>query len=263
MKAYACGIMTAGVCALVLGALGCESPELSDASTASTPAPTTPAPEPEQPRLFAEGPVPLAPEKIPVTDVPRKVDAHDPVAGRHSAALGSEGVGTTSVGAGFYAKHQLLYLAIDESNKIFWGINDLEWPKSHEDFMAEVVPGALNGQELPELGPGREYIYVPEQGEVGLQIRLTPGSPESKLPAPAPGQEHIYDPAAVAAAGVPVPGYESAAVAPAGDAGTPPAEEQPPVDIRSRAEALGDQQNSRIEEHGLAPGGLAPVGGLE
>jgi hypothetical protein len=208
-----------------------------------------------QPTLFADAPPPLPEHENPATDVPRKFDAKDPVAGRRSADLGGSGVGTTSVAAGFYAKHQSMILAIDHALQLYVPQHDFEYPKTHEEFMRDVVALALNTEELPELPPGEEYIYVPEQAEIGLQIRLTPGSPKSKLPPPEPGKEHIYDPAAVAAVmGAPAGGAPAAGAEPAAE---------PPVDPRSRAEALGAEHDSAVEEHGLAPGGLAPVGGLE
>lgn len=267
MKTMTCGMTAAW--AILLGTLGCEAPELSDAATSSSPAPppVEPAAEPAQPRLFTNEPLTLPPEKYLVTDVPRKVDPTDPVKGRHSRA---EGGVAGNFGAALWAQHKAIYDAISYANQLYWPQHNFSYPKSHEEFMSEVVASALNGQELPELAPGREYIYVPEQGEVGLQIRLTPGSPGSKLPPPEPGKEHIFDAAAAAEAGALMPGSpgEPAGGAPpveaaAGPTGGETTEEQPRYDIRSRAEALGEQGNSRIEEHGLAPGGLVPVGGLE
>ena len=82
------------------------------------------------------------------------------------------------------AKHQMIYsspsITLTSST---WPQHDFEYPKTHEEFMKEVVALALNGQPLPELQEDHEYCYVPEQGEVGLQIRLMPGSPKSKVPA--------------------------------------------------------------------------------
>ncbi len=197
------------VTVFALAAIGCEAPELSDSSTTAT----SPAPPAEPaPTMVAGVPGdPLPDEDIPVTDVPRKVHPNDPVKGRRSrrAAEGgySLGIGTTAA-AGFYATHKLIYDAISYANVLYNATNS-KWPPSHEAFVKDVVPGALNGQEMPKLGPGREYIYVPEMADIGLMIRLTPGSPDSKLPAPEPGQEHLYDPKAVAATGATVPGLQA------------------------------------------------------
>ena len=245
---------------LIAAPLGCEAPQLADSATKTAPESAAPATtEPSRPTLFADAPPPLPEDETPITDVPRKFNSHDPVKGRRSRDAGGY-LGAVG-GARFHAEYQTIINNIDYALRLFEAEHG-QYPKSHEEFMQRIVAANGAAASLPELPPGREYIYVPEQAEVGLQVRLIPGSPESKLPTPAPGEEHIYSPAAVAAAGVPVPGFEAAEGAPvpseAENAG-----DQPAYDIRSRAESLGDQGNSRIERHGLAPGGLAPVGGLE
>jgi hypothetical protein len=149
--------------------------------------------------------------------------------------------------------------------------------------MKVVVAGALAGEALPELEPDHEYIYVPEQGEVGLQIRLVPGSPDSKIPQAEPGKEHVFDPAILAEHGVVIPAPDAGG--PNGEELSPdpreraeqlrqraaqngaepaaePASEELSPNIRERAGQLNERANSRAEEHGVAPGGLAPVGGL-
>ena len=67
--------------------------------------------------------------------------------------------------------------SIDHANQLYWPQHDFSYPKSHDEFMKDVVALALNGIPLPEIPEDEEYIYVPEQPEVGLQIRLIPGSP--------------------------------------------------------------------------------------
>jgi hypothetical protein len=284
MKAFASGMMAACASTFLLGAIGCESPELSSTATTESAPVVEPAAEPAQPRLFTNEPMTLPQHENPATDVPRKFDKHDPIQGRQSTAVG--GV-AGNMGAALSAKHQGFIIAIDQANQLYWPQNDFSYPKSHEEFMTEVVALALNGQALPEIPEDEEYIYVPEQGEVGLQIRLIPGSPKSKIPPAEPGKEHIYDPEILAAAGVPITDPNAAETGPGGEplspdpriraqqikerdeaaagaaAGGETTEEQPVYDIRSRAEGLGEQGNSRIEEHGLAPGGLVPVGGIE
>jgi hypothetical protein len=220
-------------------------------------------------------------DENPVTDVPRKFTKKDPIQGRRSRAQG--GV-AGNIGAALQAKHEGFILAIDQANQLFWPQNDFSYPKSHEQFMKEVVALALNGQVLPEIPEDEEYIYVPEQGEVGLQIRLIPGSPRSKIPPAEPGKEHIFDPAILAAAGVAIPDpdaenralngeelspdprvraqqikeREAAAAAAGGTAAPSPgdapagdgaATEEPVYDIRTRAEQLGEQGNARIDEN--------------
>jgi hypothetical protein len=277
-----------GWAAITLASLGCEAPELPQAAK-SAPV-TPPAEEPkEEPVMVAGIPGPPMPEdENAVTDVPRKFTAHDPIQGRRSRQAAQEGyslgIATTAAG-GFYAKHQSMILAIDQANQLYWPQHDFSYPKTHEAFMKDVVALALNGIPLPKIPEDEEYIYVPEQAEVGLQIRLIPGSPRSKIPSAEPGKEHIFDPAVLAAAGVEIPtpdgaapdgeylspdprereeqlrqrAEQNAAAPPAG----PQAAEEPSPNIRTRAEQLGERANSRLEDHAVAPGGLAPINGLE
>jgi len=260
-------------------AIGCEAPELP-ASATTAPATPPPAAEPE-PELVAGLPGPPMPEdEIPVTDVPRKFTKKDPLQGRRTTAQG--GV-AANFGAALRAKHEGFILAIDQANQLYWPQNDFSYPKSHESFMKDVVALALNGESLPEIPEDEEYIYIPEQGEIGMQIRLIPGSARSKIPAAEPGKEHIFDPAILAAAGVEIPAPDTggpngeelspdpreraeqlrqrAAQDSAAPAAEPAGEELSP-NIRERAGQLNERANSRAEEHGVAPGGLAPVGGL-
>lgn len=276
MKSVTLGVFT--LVLLAAATLGCEAPETTSTPSATAPPPAAaPAPAPQQPTLFADAPPPLPADENPVTDVPRKFTKKDPIQGRRSRAQG--GV-AGNIGAALQAKHEGFILAIDQANQLYWPQNDFSYPKSHESFMKDVVALALNGQVLPEIPEDEEYIYVPEQGEVGMQIRLIPGSPRSKIPPAEPGKEHIFDPAILAAAGVAIPDPDAenralngeelspdprvraqqikereaaagsatpaAGDAPAGDAA---ATEEPVYDIRTRAEQLGGQGNARIDEN--------------
>lgn len=249
-------------------ALGCESPELSDSATATATSTQAPAPaEPEQ-ELVAGIPGPALPDdEIPITDVPREVDPKDPVKGRRTRETG--GV-AGNFGAALWAKHKAMFDAIDYANQLYAPQHDFSYPKSHEEFMTAVVAPALNGELLPELPEYAEYIYVPEQGELGLQIRLVPGGERSKIDAPEPGKEHVYDPEILAAAGVVIPPPDDG-LAPNGEplspdpreraeqlrqrdeanaaaaAGEPAAPEEPSPNIGVRAGQIGELGNANIE----------------
>lgn len=251
--------------AVLAFAVGCDTPKLPTGPQAAAPAAEPPQ---EEPPMVAGAPGKELPEtEVPVTDIPRKFLASDPVQGRRSRREAQEGtnvlgLGSTAAGA-FYAKHQGIILAIDQANQIYWGRNNLEYAKTQEEFMREVVDLALNGQPMPELQEDHEYVYVPSQPERGLQIRLKPGSPKSKVPAGTTPE------LAIEMLGAGQESQDAAAAAPPADQAAAPAdasapqEEEPSPDIRTRAGQLGDQRNEEIEKHGLAPGGLAPVGGLE
>jgi hypothetical protein len=242
---------------LICFAIGCEEPQLPTTKPAAVPVAEAPA-EPEPPMVAGAPGKELPETEVPVTDVPRKFVAGDPIQGRRSRREAREGTNVLGIGstaaAGFYAKHQSMILAIDHANQLYFPQHDFSYPKTQDEFMRGVVELALNGQPLPELQEDHEYCYVPSQGEVGLQIRLKPGSPKSKVPVGTSPEDAIKMLAGQEGAG--------GAEAPAEASGAEP-QTEPSPDIRTRAGQLGEQRNEEVEKHGLAPGGLAPVGGLE
>jgi hypothetical protein len=184
--------------------------------------------------------------EVPVTDLPRKFIKTDPVKGRRlrrEAREGSNvaGLGTT-LGAGVAAEHEMKIIAIDHALQLYIPQHDFEYPKTQEEFMKEVVDLALNGQPLPELQEDHEYCYVPSQPGKGLQIRLKPGSPKSKVPAGTTPEEAIKllgasetpAEAAPAEAGA---AAEAPAAAPEPESGRDEAGN--PLDLRERAAGIG------------------------
>jgi hypothetical protein len=241
----------------VLAALGCEAPELPPTAQAPSAAPAAEPPK-EEPPMVAGAPGKELPEtEVPVTDIPRKFLANDPVQGRRSRREAQQGTNVLGIGstvaAGMYAKHQSIILAIDQALALYVPQHDFEYPKTQEEFMKDVVALALNGVPLPKLQEDHEYCYVPSQPEAGLQIRLVPGSPKSRVPAGTTPEQAI-EMLAGGEQGAEQPAVEQPAAE--------PTEEEPSPDIRTRAAQVGEQGNKKIEEHVLAPGGLAPVGGL-
>jgi hypothetical protein len=242
---------------LLTAAIGCDAPALPTAPKAASTAPVAAPPEEEKPMVAGAPGEALPEDENPVTDIPRKFTANDPIQGRRSRRVreGTNplGIGTTAA-AGFYAKFQSMILAIDHSNQLYWPQHNFEYPKTQEVFMKEVVAPALNGIPLPELPEDEEYCYVPSQPETGLQIRLKPGTPRSKVPAGTSPEEAIKM----------LAGQEQ----PAGEqAQGQPAENEPSPNIRERAEQIGQQSQEGLSEeaqkHAIAPGGLAPPGGIE
>ncbi|RIK69811.1 MAG: hypothetical protein DCC67_21040 [Planctomycetota bacterium] len=218
--------------ALLIAAAGCDTPKLPTAPPTATPV-AAPEAEPERPMVAGAPGEPLPEIETPVTATPRKFTSHDPIKGRRSRRAGGY-LGAVG-GARFHAEYQTIINNIDHALQLY-NAEHGEFPKSHEEFMQKIIQA--NNIVLPEIEPQHEYIYVPEQPEMGLQIRLKPGGAGEAAP-PAEGADGQQPPADEAAA------------------------EEPSPDIRTRAGQLGDQRNEEVEKHGLAPGGLVPVGGLE
>lgn len=221
--------LTLAVSLLTLAAsFGCEEPKLTTTPIAAPPAET---PKDDPPRLGGGPPTELPEDEIPITDVPRKFTSHDPIHGRRSRERGGS-LGTV-VAALPHAKYQYLIDNIDHAIDLDWGLNG-DYPKSHEEFMERIIK--FNKLELPEIPEYAEYIYVPEEPKVGLQIRRKQTeSKEATDAAPADAAEAPADTADTAADGAP---EETTA------------EEQPePVyDIRSRAAAVGEAAANRSAE---------------
>lgn len=151
---------------------GCETPELPKYRGAATSANSGAA---ESGGADSPSPVPNPGDVPPVTDDPRPVDAKDPVKGRRSRAAGGY---LGAVGAArFWAEHKLIYDSITHALNLY-NAEHGRFPSSHDEFMEKIV--RFNNINLPELIEGEEYIYLPEEGEQGLQIRKTPtGDPSS------------------------------------------------------------------------------------
>ena len=177
---------------LFAAALGCDSPALPEGP--ATP-PAAQAPPAEAPVMVAGAPGEKLPDnEVPVTDIPRKFISSDPIKGRRTRQDSQQGANvlgiSSAVAAGAHIEHQAIIHAIDQAN-IYHNAQHGDFPKTQESFMKDVVALALNGVPLPKIPEDQEYCYVPEQGQVGLQIRLVPGSPKSKVPAGTTPQEAI------------------------------------------------------------------------
>ena len=229
-------------------AAGCEEPQLP-ASKAPAPVAETAPPEPERPMVAGAPGKELPETEVPVTDIPRKFLPGDPVQGRRSRREASEGTNVLGIGstaaAGFYAKHQSIILAIDHALQLYVPQHNFEYPKTQEEFMKDVVALALNGVELPELQEDHEYCYVPSQPEQGLQIRLKPGSPKSKVPAGTSPEEAIKMLSGDQEGAEAATGAEAAGTPEAAEAATQPEPESGrndagnPLDLRERAAGIG------------------------
>ena len=65
----------------------------------------------------------------------------------------------TPVGTLFYAKEKITYDQIRRGLDLYKASHE-DYPKTHEEFMAEIVEAG--GIKLPELPQGQRYVYDPE-----------------------------------------------------------------------------------------------------
>jgi hypothetical protein len=244
-------------------AAGCEGPALPT-GPAAPPAAQAQA-EPEKPMVAGVEGKELPETEVPVTDIPRKFLASDPIQGRRSRREAQEGTNVLGIGstaaAGFYAKHQSIIQAIDYANELYNPQHDFSYPKTQESFMKDVVALALNGVPLPKLQEDHEYCYVPSQGKVGLQIRLVPGSPKSKVPAGTTPEQAITMLGGSLEAEEPeyVPPTDQISPSPAAPAAAAPAE-PPAGEPEGGRDDAGNPLDLRERAAGF--GGVSPTDGL-
>jgi hypothetical protein len=220
----------AALVALSAALVGCEEPQVTVAP--STPAPAVETKEDEQVMLGGGPRTELPEDEIPITDVPRKFTSHDPIKGRRSRTRGGA-LGAT-MAALPYAEHQTIINNIDYALKLYEAEHG-EYPKSQEEFDAKIIKP--NNIVLPAIPDYAEYIYVPEQATVGLQIRRK----QSESNVAEPAADPAADPAAAA--------DPATAAAPADAAAATESEEgEPTYDIRSRAAEVGNAAANRSAE---------------
>jgi hypothetical protein len=249
-------------------ALGCGGAPALPTGPATPPAASTPAPE-EKPIVAGVPGEKLPENEIPVTDIPRKFTAKDPIKGRRTRQDAKEGANvggiSSMVAGGLYAQHQQIIQSIDYANELYNPQHDFSYPKTQEEFMRDVVALALNGIPLPEIPADQEYCYVPAQGKIGLQIRLVPGSPNSKVPAGTTPEQ------AIEMLGGSLEPEEPAYVPPTTQISPPPGE-QPAADPAAdpAAAAPGEPEGGRddagnpldLRERAAGFGGVSPTDGL-
>ena len=247
---------------LLAAAVGCEAPALP---TGPATPPAASAPVAEEKPMVAGIPGEKLPEnEIPVTDIPRKFTSKDPIKGRRTRQDAKEGANvggiSSAAAAGLYAKHQMIIVSIDHANELYNPQHDFSYPKTQESFMKDVVALALNGVPLPEIPADQEYCYVPEQGQVGLQIRLVPGSPNSKVPAGTTPQQ------AIEMLGGSLEPEEPAYVPPTTQISPPPAEPAAEPAAATPGEPEGGRDDAGnpldLRERAAGLGGVSPTDGL-
>jgi hypothetical protein len=164
--------------ALLSCTLGCEVPEMEVASGPA--AVGKQAEKTEKTKLFGKEDWYLPDGRVDMTGVdgeppmttstPRPVTAKDPKKGkltrRDGAALG------TIVQTRFWAEYQTIFEIVIPSQLATYEALKGRPPKSHEEFMDDFIGEFLQqshpGFSLPELEPGDEYIYDPEDKKLKI-----------------------------------------------------------------------------------------------
>ncbi len=147
---------------------GASQPAMSDAPQEAPPAPAVPASPPEP----ATGPE-LAPpaqaapaEPAPAADMER-VKAEKGVGVKGRSLDQHEGLLVTPAKAYFSVRERAVFeIQIPGALKLFKATNG-SGPKSHEDFMAQIIDA--NQIQLPELPAGQKYVYDVETEELMVE----------------------------------------------------------------------------------------------
>lgn len=157
--------------ALLSCTLGCEVPELEvrQGSAPSTKQAVT-TEKTEKTELFGkedwylpDGRIDMSgvPDEPPMTtSTPREVTAKDPKKGKLSRRSGGY-LGTT-VRMIPWAENKTIFMMVKHNLDIY-DAAESHFPRSHEEFMEKFLPQYYPAAlPLPELEPGDEYIYDPE-----------------------------------------------------------------------------------------------------
>ncbi len=92
-----------------------------------------------------------------VTSTPREVTAYDTLKGKKSREV--SGYQGAALQGHAYAEDRVIFDMIKHALILHWAEHG-EYPQTHDEFMEKVVK--YNQLQLPELDPGVEYIYDPE-----------------------------------------------------------------------------------------------------
>ncbi len=159
---------------------GCDAPQVGNPVTVADAGVTEPAPEPtttsrvpdskvEHPEWYLpDGRLDMSgiPGEPPMTtSTPRKVHAKDPKKGKLTRRRGGKLLGTT-LQALPWAENETIFNIVIPSQLATYDALEGRPVRSHEEFMDKFVNGFMQqhqpGFKLPELEPGDEYLFDPE-----------------------------------------------------------------------------------------------------
>ena len=239
--------------ALVILLTGCAVPEIETGPAASTPAPSsTTADEPagqgdgelfgKEDWYLPDGRVDMsgvAGEPPMTTGVPREVHPKDPKQGKLTRKRG--GALGTSMKALPWVKNETTFNLVIKPALLQYEIIHSHYPQSHQEFMEKFIPEMCpQVLPLPELEPGDEYIYDPEDHLLKIW-RPAEATPEMRA-------KYLGEKAATDAAQAPAEeATESVSDATANPADPSESTEYEDVSIRGRAKALNQTRQTPIE----------------
>ncbi|MGB4728403.1 MAG: hypothetical protein WBH86_13445 [Thermogutta sp.] len=129
------------------------------------------SPAPAQSSVGMTPPPPTSPQALPAATEGQYVRA-DVGVGQKGRTL-ERGFITTPVQVYFRSReHMAFRIQVPQALQLFQGEHG-RLPESHEEFWREIIE--KNGIQLPSLPPGHRYVYVPEKGE--LMVEVPAGSP--------------------------------------------------------------------------------------
>ncbi|TWU23735.1 hypothetical protein [Bythopirellula polymerisocia] len=238
---------------LIIPMAACDVPDIETGPVASTPAPkSTTAGEPAgqgDGELFGKEDWYLPDGRIDMsgvegeppmtTGVPREVKPKDPKQGKLSRRSG--GALGTNMQAIPWVKNETTFNLVIKPALMQYEIIHSQYPKNHQEFMEKFIPEMCpQVLPLPELEPGDEYLYDPEDNLLKIW-RPAEATPELRA-------KYLGEKADSDSAGVPA---DAAAESVADATATPvdPSEstESENVSIRGRAEALNRTRQAPIE----------------
>ncbi len=78
------------------------------------------------------------------------------------------GIITEPVSQLFKQKDRITLMQLEQALKLYKAQHG-RLPRTHEEFMREIVNNPQYGIRLPELPPGHEYVWDPQQGKLLVQ----------------------------------------------------------------------------------------------
>jgi hypothetical protein len=107
----------------------------------------------------------VAPAASQASEEPQRKKAKAGVTGRGNYG---GGMGTASLSALVRVQEKVEFQQVEYALKLYKAQHG-ELPKSHEEFMDKIIK--FNNIKLPELQPGDEYLYDPDEGELFVRSK--------------------------------------------------------------------------------------------